>query len=34
VARDLDGGAWDARHGQLRALDSYDAGLRLVVAQR
>ena len=32
VARDLASGAWDSRHGQLRALSSYDAGLRLVVA--
>lgn len=28
---DLDNGAWDTRHGELRALDSYDAGLRLVI---
>jgi SAM-dependent methyltransferase len=33
VQRDLDSGAWDARHGHLRALDAYDAGLRLVVAR-
>jgi SAM-dependent methyltransferase len=33
VARDLVSGAWDARHGHLRELDAYDAGLRLVVAQ-
>jgi SAM-dependent methyltransferase len=32
VARDLDSGAWDERHGHLRALDAHDAGLRLVVA--
>ncbi|HWH93787.1 MAG TPA: methyltransferase domain-containing protein [Baekduia sp.] len=32
VQRDLASGAWDARHGHLRALDAYDAGLRLVVA--
>ena len=32
VERDLASGAWDARHGHLRALDAYDAGLRLVVA--
>jgi SAM-dependent methyltransferase len=30
---DLESGAWDARHGHLRTLDEYDAGLRLVVAQ-
>jgi SAM-dependent methyltransferase len=33
VERDLASGAWDARHGHLRALDAYDAGLRLVVAR-
>jgi SAM-dependent methyltransferase len=33
VARDLASGAWDARHGHLRGLDEYDAGLRLVVAR-
>ncbi|HEX5194299.1 MAG TPA: methyltransferase domain-containing protein [Solirubrobacteraceae bacterium] len=32
LAADLESGAWDARHGHLRALDAYDAGLRLVVA--
>ena len=32
VARDLADGSWDARHGALRGLDAYDAGLRLVVA--
>ncbi|HEY6762343.1 MAG TPA: methyltransferase domain-containing protein [Baekduia sp.] len=32
VERDLASGAWDARHGHLRDLDAYDAGLRLVVA--
>jgi SAM-dependent methyltransferase len=31
VERDLDNGAWVARHGHLRGLDAYDAGLRLVV---
>ncbi|HEX3758234.1 MAG TPA: methyltransferase domain-containing protein [Kofleriaceae bacterium] len=34
VGRDLADGTWDARHGALRALDAYDAGLRLVVARR
>ena len=34
VGRDLSSGAWDARHGQLRALHAYDAGLRLVVSTR
>ena len=29
---DLASGAWDARHGDLRRLDAYDAGLRLVTA--
>jgi len=33
VERDLASGAWDARHGHLRALDAFDAGLRLVVAR-
>jgi SAM-dependent methyltransferase len=33
VAADLASGAWDARHGDLRALDAHDAGLRLVVAR-
>jgi SAM-dependent methyltransferase len=33
VRRDLEDGTWDARHGGLRALDEYDAGLRLVVAR-
>lgn len=28
---DLASGAWDDRHGHLRSLDAYDAGLRLVV---
>lgn len=32
VRRDLESGAWDARHGHLRQLDSFDAGLRLVVS--
>ncbi len=31
VGRDLASGAWDERHGHLRELDAYDAGLRLVV---
>ena len=34
VARDLASGAWDGRHGALRGLDAYDAGLRLVIARR
>jgi SAM-dependent methyltransferase len=32
VSRDLASGAWDQRHGHLRSLDAFDAGLRLVVA--
>jgi len=32
VARDLQDGTWDARHGHLRELDEYDVGLRLLVA--
>jgi SAM-dependent methyltransferase len=31
VRRDLADGSWDARHGALRSLPAYDAGLRLVV---
>lgn len=33
LGRDLASGAWDARHGRLRALDAHDVGLRLVVAE-
>lgn len=33
VERDLESGAWDARHGALRALDEADVGLRLVRAR-
>jgi SAM-dependent methyltransferase len=32
VERDLESGAWDERHGHLRTLAAYDAGLRLVVS--
>lgn len=32
VSRDLKSGLWDKRYGQLRQLDSYDAGLRLLIA--
>ncbi|HEY7074991.1 MAG TPA: methyltransferase domain-containing protein [Solirubrobacteraceae bacterium] len=32
LRRDLEDGTWDARHGELRELDEYDAGLRLIVA--
>jgi SAM-dependent methyltransferase len=31
VERDLADGTWDARHGHLRSLTEYDAGLRLIV---
>jgi SAM-dependent methyltransferase len=31
ISRDLADGTWDRRHGALRSLDEYDAGLRLVV---
>jgi SAM-dependent methyltransferase len=31
VQRDLASGSWDRRHGQLRQLESYDAGLRLLI---
>jgi SAM-dependent methyltransferase len=33
VGADLADGRWDARHGHLRGLDAYDAGLRLIVAR-
>ena len=33
VARDLEDGSWDERHGHLRELEEYDAGMRLVVAR-
>lgn len=33
LARDLDTGAWDESHGELRRLSEYDAGLRLFVAE-
>jgi SAM-dependent methyltransferase len=33
VARDLEQGAWDARHGHLRELDVLDVGLRLLIAE-
>jgi uncharacterized protein (DUF1330 family) len=33
VACDLSDGSWERRHGALRALDEYDAGLRLIVAR-
>ena len=33
LGTDLESGAWDARHGELRALADYDAGMRLVVAR-
>ena len=32
VRRDLESGVWDERHGYLRKLDAFDAGLRLVVS--
>jgi SAM-dependent methyltransferase len=32
LRRDLDDGSWDERHGDLRTLDEYDVGLRLVTA--
>ncbi len=34
VRRDLEDGTWERRNGHLRALDAFDAGLRLVVAPR
>ena len=32
VRRDLESGAWDRRHGHLRQLPSYDAGMRLMIS--
>jgi SAM-dependent methyltransferase len=32
VARDLADGTWDARYGELRTLDAFDAGMRLITA--
>jgi SAM-dependent methyltransferase len=32
VRRDLETGVWEQRHGHLRGLRSYDAGLRLIVS--
>ncbi|MGD0198414.1 MAG: methyltransferase domain-containing protein [Solirubrobacteraceae bacterium] len=32
VADDLESGAWDERYGDLRELEEYDVGLRLIVA--
>jgi SAM-dependent methyltransferase len=32
LAADLESGAWDERHGELRRLEAYDAGLRLIIA--
>lgn len=34
VREDLASGAWDARHGHLRGLEAWDAGMRLIVAER
>ena len=33
VGEDLSTGAWDRRHGHLRELETFDAGLRLVVSR-
>jgi SAM-dependent methyltransferase len=33
LRRDLEDGSWDERHGDLRELDDYDVGLRLVVGR-
>lgn len=32
LERDLHSGAWDERHGHIREMTSFDAGLRLVIA--
>lgn len=33
LSQDLDSGTWDERYGELRRIETFDAGLRLVVAQ-
>lgn len=33
VRADLERGRWDARHGHLRQLDEYDAGMLLIVSR-
>lgn len=33
LAGSLDSGAWDAEHGHLRAMDSFDGSLRLVISE-
>lgn len=33
LAADLESGEWERRHGQLRELDSFDAGYRIAVAE-
>ena len=33
LARDLESGAWDERHGHLRELTEYDGALRLVISE-
>jgi hypothetical protein len=30
---DLESGAWDAEHGYLREMDSFDGALRLVISE-
>ena len=31
IEHDLATGIWDRRHGELRKLDAFDAGMRLIV---
>lgn len=33
LRRDLESGAWDAKHGHLRTMDSFDAGYRVAIAE-
>jgi SAM-dependent methyltransferase len=33
LARDLESGEWDRRHGHLRSMQSYNGGLRLVISE-
>jgi hypothetical protein len=34
VQRDLSDGSWDRQHGELRNLEEYDVGLRLIIARK
>ena len=34
LSADLESGAWDERYGELRRVESFDVGMRLVIGQR